>query len=54
MLPPAERTAAAAAVDEAVLMNSLLDIEGILATSRNLGSILDNYRAESLRVKRYP
>jgi hypothetical protein len=37
MRPPVDRIAPITALDEAVLMNSLLDIGGILASSRNLG-----------------
>jgi hypothetical protein len=37
MRPPVDKIAPTAALDDAVLMNSLLDIGGIRASSCNLG-----------------
>jgi hypothetical protein len=37
MRPPVDRIALNTALDEAVLMNSLLDVGGILTSSRKLG-----------------
>jgi hypothetical protein len=42
MRPLADKTAPSATVDDAVLMNSLLDIGGILLLSRVRDSILDH------------
>jgi hypothetical protein len=47
MRPPADSIAPNTALDEAVLTNSLLDIEAILASRKSTDSIFDNKRPKA-------